>query len=65
MVAFERPQDKGLTDLLVPLLCSGTPKGSKAEKTEDEDEDEKGEAASLETKNSNQKGRTKGRGKKV
>ncbi|XP_049621217.1 tubby-related protein 1 isoform X2 [Suncus etruscus] len=46
------------------LKKKGTPKGSKAEKTEDEDEDEKGEVASLGTKNSNQKGHTKGRGKK-
>lgn len=48
---------------LVLPLCPDTPKGSEEERKEEEDEEE--EVAAVVTKNSNQKGKAKGKGKKV
>lgn len=45
------------------LRSPGTPKGSEEERKEEEEEEE--EVAAVVTKNSNQKGKAKGKGKKV
>jgi len=54
-------QGKGANRL--PPPPPGTPKGSEEEKKEEGEEDD--EAAAAMTKNSNQKGKAKGKGKKV
>lgn len=49
---------------LVSIPFSGTPKGSEEERKEEEEGEEE-EVAAVVTKNSNQKGKAKGNGRKV
>lgn len=56
-------QDEGSTAFLPP--CSGPAKGSEEETKEEGEEEEEEEEESSAMKNSNQKGRAKGKGRKV